>query len=220
MTSKIAVIDYGHGNLRSMVNALSHVVGEPVILSADPAELARAERLVLPGVGAFGACAASLRRTQLDEVVVAAVRGGTPLLGVCVGMQVMADVGHEFGEHKGMGIVSGSVQRLDAAVHTGLRRAPKLPHVGFAPLDIEPHALWQGFVAEPKMYFVHSFAFAPTHAEHVLAQCAYAAWHDPERVVTFCAAVQKNNVVGVQFHPERSGKDGIEFLHNFVQWTP
>lgn len=201
----VALIDYGAGNLRSAAKALEAAGAADVCVTADPDVVRRAERVVLPGVGAFGACAAALRAIAgLEEALSEAVRGrGRPFLGICVGMQLMADEGHEFGVHRGLGWVPGSVRRMQPA---GL----KVPQIGWN--QVEPGPCGDGLLAPGYAYFVHSYAFAAAEAGDVAARTDYGA--------PITAAVRRDTMLGVQFHPEKSQGYGLDFLSRFLAWKP
>lgn len=199
----LALIDYGAGNLHSVENALRAVGCEDLAVTADPDVVARADRIVLPGVGAFGACAAALRGVPgLVEAMERRVRAeGAPFLGVCVGMQLMADVGEEMGMHPGLGWIAGSVARL-APTHA----SAKVPHMGWN--DVVPTAAHP--LLEPgEAYFLHSFAF--TGADVV------ATTHHDGPVT---AAIARDTMLGVQFHPEKSQRYGLALLERFLAWRP
>lgn len=203
MSARVVVVDYEMGNLRSIANAL-RVVGGDVVTSADPDVIARADRLVLPGVGAFGASVDNLRARGLDAAIHAHVDGGRPFLGICLGFQVLFDVGLEHGEHTGLGLFRGTVRRFDTALH--------VPHVGWNGIQAaRPHALLAGLADGTPMYFVHSYHPAQVLAAEVLATAEYDG--------AFCCAVARDNVAGTQFHPEKSGPDGLRLLANFLAWS-
>lgn len=204
----VAVIDYGAGNLHSVRHALELVGGE-VIVTSRPDDLCDAERIVLPGVGAFGECAAGLRAAGFVEPLEEHVRRrGKPLLGICVGMQLLAREGHEMGVHPGLGWMPAVVRRLSSEAH-GL----KVPHVGWN--DIEPigdSPLFKGFRRGPTFYFTHSYHLALEDPSYEAAACGYG-----ER---FTAVVQWDNIVATQFHPEKSQDNGLTLLENFLSWAP
>jgi imidazole glycerol-phosphate synthase subunit HisH len=200
------IIDYGIGNLRSVEKALE-MVGADVIRTDDPAAIARAERLVLPGVGAFGACAAEIRRRGLEQPILDAVERGIPLLGVCVGMQLLFDLSEEMGEHRGLGLLQGRVIRFEAP----LEGPPlKVPHMGWNPVEIvRDTPLTGGLDGAPHYYFVHSYHAAPENESDILGLTDYG--------VRFASMVHRDNVYGVQFHPEKSQAAGLAILRNFSQ---
>ncbi len=211
----LALIDYGSGNLRSAEKALRKVAADmlnapEVVVTADPGLVARADQIVLPGVGAFAACKSALdARDGLTEAIVEAVRvRGAPFLGVCVGMQLMATRGLEFGVTSGLDWIAGEVRAL-----APLDRRCKIPHMGWNALDGErPAGLFVGFSPGAHMYFTHSFAFFPDEEADV------SAWSDHGG--RFPAAVQRGNLAGVQFHPEKSQGAGLRLLGNFLAWRP
>jgi len=216
--STVALIDYGSGNLRSAEKALIRATATlphacEVVVTDDPQVLARADRLMLPGVGAFAACMAALKgRPGVIEAITEAVQTrGAPFLGVCVGMQLLATLGLEFGAHAGLGWISGEVRRLEPTTP-----AAKVPHVGWNDVDATPHPLFQGLIKasgeQPQMYFTHSFAFHPDLPHDALATTDHGG--------VFVSAVAKANVAGVQFHPEKSQGAGLQLIANFLEWRP
>ena len=210
----VALIDYGSGNLRSAEKALRHAAeglsgSVDIIVTADPDIVARADRLVLPGVGAFAACmdALSAREGLIPAMGEAALTRGAPFLGICVGMQLLADRGLEFGETKGLGWIPGDVARLHPS-----DPAAKIPHMGWNALEaVADHPLLKGLGEGAHMYFTHSFAFTPADPSHVIASVDHGG--------RFAAAVARNNIMGVQFHPEKSQSQGLRLLANFLE-TP
>jgi glutamine amidotransferase len=211
----IALIDYGSGNLRSAEKALVRASAEiatpcAIHTTADPEAIARADAIVLPGVGAFAACLGLLdAKAGLREAICAAVRRrGAPFLGVCVGMQLMASAGLEFGETPGLDWIAGEVRRLQPS-----DRRYKVPHMGWNELDgVTGHPVFAGAAPGTHMYFTHSFAYYPIDERDV------AAWTDHGGA--FPAAVARGNLVGVQFHPEKSQAAGLRLLANFLEWRP
>lgn len=199
----IALIDYGAGNLRSAARALEAAGARGVAVTADPALVRRADRIVLPGVGAFGACASALRAVPgLEETLREAVEGRRiPFLGICVGMQLMAEWGHEFGVHPGLGWVAGSVRRMDPP---GL----KVPQIGWN--EVRPTG--PGLIQPGHAYFVHSYALEPAEPADIAATVDYGG----PRV----AAVCRGNCLGVQFHPEKSQAYGLALLARWLDWRP
>jgi glutamine amidotransferase len=199
----LALIDYGAGNLHSVENALRTAGCADLAVTADPDAVARAERIVLPGVGAFGACAAALR--AVDGMVEALERRviaqGTPFLGICVGMQLMADTGEELGLHKGLGWVRGAVRRIEPD-----DMAAKIPHMGWN--DVQP-AADHPLIEPGEAYFLHSYAF---EGADVLATTDHAG--------PVTAAIGRDNLLGVQFHPEKSQRYGLALLERFLEWRP
>jgi glutamine amidotransferase len=207
----VALIDYGSGNLRSAEKALVRAAGgdAQIIVTSDPDQVAGADRIVLPGVGAFAACMRALgERPGLIEAMTVAVRQkGAPFLGVCVGMQLLASRGLEFGETAGLGWIPGDVRRIEPA-----DPAAKVPHMGWNALtDLSGPALITA-IGDAPMYFTHSFAFHPTDPADVAAYVDHGG--------RFPAAVARGNVAGVQFHPEKSQSAGIALLARFLEWRP
>lgn len=211
----LALIDYGSGNLRSAQNALLRAVsatpgGAEIAVTSDPETVARADRVVLPGVGAFAACRnALMARPGLVEAITQAVHTrGVPFLGVCVGMQLLATRGLEFGETPGLGWIPGEVRRLEPA-----DPAAKVPHMGWNAIrDVSAAGAELGLVEDAAMYFTHSFAY------HAADLADVAAWTDHGGPVA--AAVARGNVAGVQFHPEKSQSSGLSLLARFLEWRP
>ena len=208
----VALIDYGSGNLRSAEKALRRVSREraEIVVTSDPDAVARADRIVLPGVGAFAACMAHLReRDGLVEAMTQAVKDrGAPFLGVCVGMQLLATRGLEFGETPGLGWIEGDVVRMEPA-----NPALKVPHMGWNALEVaRGHPLLEGEPQGAHMYFTHSFALKPANPDDVVAFADHGG--------LFVAAVARDNVAGVQFHPEKSQAAGLKLLANFLEWRP
>ena len=210
----VALIDYGSGNLRSAEKALRRAaegLGRPVdiVVTADPDVVARADRLVLPGVGAFAACmgALSARDGLIAAMTEATLARGRPFLGICVGMQLLADRGLEFGETPGLGWIAGDVARLAPT-----DPAAKIPHMGWNALeDLADQPLLAGLGEGAHMYFTHSFAFTPADPSQVIASVDHGG--------RFAAAVARNNIMGVQFHPEKSQTQGLRLLANFLETT-
>lgn len=195
----VAVLDYGIGNLHSAHKALERV-GADARLTDDPGLIADADAVVLPGVGAFGACMAALRATGLDDAARHAAASGRPFLGICVGMQLLAEGSEESPGVEGLGILPVEVVRIPGPV--------KLPQMQWNAVEVlRPHPIFDGVGSPPWMYFVHSFAMVD--GPSTIATCDYGG-----RVV---AAVARDNVVAVQFHPEKSGRFGLHLLANFVE---
>lgn len=205
------IIDYGIGNLRSLEKALEHV-GVQARRTDDAEAVATAERLVLPGVGAFGACVGEIRQRGLEEPIREAAGKGVPLLGVCVGMQLLFETGEERGTHRGLGLLPGRVVRFDFGTNgAGAEgKKVKVPHMGWnqtVPTRAVP--LLDGIAGEAYFYFVHSYHADPTHTGDVLATTTYGG-------AAFPAMVHRGNVFGVQFHPEKSQASGLRLLKNFA----
>jgi glutamine amidotransferase len=201
----LALIDYGAGNLRSAENALRAAGATEVTVTADPGIVRRADRIVLPGVGAFGQCIGAIRACPgLEEALGEAVLArGRPFLGICVGMQLLASSGHEFGTHAGLGWIPGEVRRLEPA-----DPALRIPHMGWNAVTVAR----PGLVEAGYGYFVHSYAFHATNASDVLATTDHGG--------PVTAAVGRGNILGVQFHPEKSQAWGLAFLGRFLAWKP
>ena len=210
----VALIDYGSGNVHSAAGALNEAARRAgltiaVINTADPATIARASRILLPGVGHYADCAANLHaRPGLVAALESAVLARkTPFLGICVGMQLLADTGLEDGETPGLGWIPGIVDRITPG--PGLR----VPHVGWNGLAIpRPHALLAGLGPDPHTYFTHSYVIRPDDPAHVAATTEYGA--------PFTSAVARDNIFGTQFHPEMSQRVGLQLLANFLEWKP
>ncbi len=212
---RIALIDYGSGNLRSAEKALQTVArtlaGErEIVATADPDYIARADRLVLPGVGAFKACmdALTIRYGLVEAMNVAVRERGAPFLGVCVGMQLLASRGLEFGAHEGLGWIPGEVKILKPKDPHA-----KIPHMGWNALELErPHPLFEGMGDQTDMYFTHSYAMTPADPSATVASVDHGG--------RFAAAVALDNVAGVQFHPEKSQANGLALIGRFLEWRP
>ena len=199
----IAIIDYQMGNLRSVQKGFEKV-GNPAIITSDPAELARAERIVLPGVGAFGDAIAELQRRDLVQPIKDAIAAGKPFLGICLGLQLLFDVGYEGGEFEGLGILRGKCVRFD------LPRELKVPHMGWNGGRIllpAPHLA--GIADGAFFYFVHSYYVVPEDRSVIAIEADYGG--------PFCAAVWRENLFATQFHPEKSQADGLRLLKNFAE---
>ena len=200
----IAIVDYGVGNLFSLESSFN-AIGRPVVVTGDAAMLRKAERIVLPGVGAFGDAADKLRATGLDEAVKAEAAAGKPLLGICLGMQMLFDKSYEYGEHAGLGLVPGAVRPIADVIPADY----KIPHIGWnALLFQKPTPLFRYIREGDCVYFVHSYA-AMECEESVVAAAEYGP--------LLTAAVQRDNVFGCQFHPEKSGNVGLNILRAFCE---
>jgi glutamine amidotransferase len=200
MTTRIAIVDYGMGNLRSVEKALEHV-GATATISHDPGEVGAADGVILPGVGAFPRAMERIRERGLDELIAERRLAGVPILGICLGLQLLFDSTTELGGAAGLGLFSGEVGELAAE---GL----KVPHIGWSPVRWEKESrLAEGIDSETPFYFVHSFAPRPG-ADELLGSAAYGA--------RFACAAERENVFGVQFHPEKSSAAGLRLLSNFA----
>jgi glutamine amidotransferase len=198
----IAIIDYGMGNLRSVQKALE-AVGHAAEVTCDPDRVRKADRVILPGVSAFGDAIAELRRTGLGEAFADVVAAGRPCLGVCLGLQLLFDVSYEDGEHTGLGLLRGKVARFEPI--PGL----KVPHMGWNTLRIrQPAPIFEGLEPEPSVYFVHSYRALPDDPAVIAAEADYP---DP-----FAAAVWRDNLMACQFHPEKSQRVGLAMYANFA----
>jgi glutamine amidotransferase len=209
---RVALIDYGSGNLRSAEKALIRVAEgkAEIVVTDDPETIARADRVVLPGVGAFAACMAALQaRDGVIEAMTEAVRGkGAPFLGICVGMQLLATRGLEFGETAGLDWIAGDVKKLEPT-----DPAIKIPHMGWNTLTgVADHPLFAPLAGGEAVYFTHSFAIFPRDTADATAYVEHGG--------RFPAAVARGNVAGVQFHPEKSQKPGLALLQRFLEWRP
>ena len=205
----VTVVDYGVGNLHSVARALEHC-GATVKIISDPQSIRRADRVVLPGVGAFGDCINELVFRGMDVAIRDFVATGRPLLGICVGMQVLFTRGTEFGGHLGLGLISGAVIAIPRSKADGTNR--RIPHVGWASLSLSPDnsPIMKGTIQNAAAYFVHSFHAAPLDPKVVVASTNYEGFE-------ICAAVADGNVFGCQFHPEKSGPVGLGILRNFMR---
>lgn len=195
----IVIIDYGVGNLRSVQNGFAEA-GFTTVISGDPKEIEAADGLVLPGVGAFGQAMESLRSDGLDQVIQRQVAKGVPLLGICLGLQLLFDRSEEMGEHQGLGLIAGDVVLF--------RGELKVPQIGWNQLEIKrEHPLLDGIKDGDYFYFVHSYYASPADQNVLLASSDYG--------LPFPAVVQQGNVFGIQFHPEKSSRLGLKILANY-----
>jgi len=203
VTGPVALIDYGAGNLQSVKNALKAAGAEDIRVTADPAEVLSADRIVLPGVGAFAHCMDALSAIpgMVEALNEATGPSAKPFLGICVGMQLMADAGEEHGRHAGLGWVKGTVRRIETADPT-----VKIPHMGWN--DVVPSAP-HPLIEAGEAYFLHSYAF---DGDDVLATTQHGG--------PVVAAIGRDNRVGVQFHPEKSQRFGLALLSRFLEWRP
>lgn len=212
----VVIVDYGSGNLRSAAKAFERAIAEAglddaVVVSSDPHAVAKADRVVLPGVGAFGDCKRGLEALPgmietLQQVVLDA---GRPFLGICVGMQLLASIGREHGNHAGLGWISGEVALLPVAADS-----LKIPHMGWNNLILNApeHPLLAGIAPGAHAYFVHSYVFQPENPAEVLAAVDYGG--------EVTAVIGRDNIVGTQFHPEKSQRTGLRLIGNFLRWRP
>jgi glutamine amidotransferase len=215
----VAIVDYGSGNLRSAAKAFERAareagLDERVLVTASPHDVAAADRIVLPGVGAFADCRAGLFGVpgMVDVLKQEVIARGKPFLGICVGMQLMATRGVEYGIHAGLDWVPGDVVRIVAAAD-GHGGHLKIPHMGWNELsDLKPHALLEGISPREHAYFVHSFQLKATRPDTVLAVTDYGG--------PITAVVGRDNLAGTQFHPEKSQTAGLRLIANFLRWKP
>jgi len=224
----IAIIDYGMANLRSVEKALARVGGSPVI-TGDPEVIARAERVVLPGVGAFCACMSNLNARGLNQAVVQAIHSGKPFLGICVGLQMLFDTSSEMGLNTGLSLLPGRVVKFFEeqpptqpviSENLGARLASsecdrelKVPHMGWNVLDVKKESqILCGLEAGSRVYFVHSYYPIPSDPSIISGVSDYGG--------EFCCAVESGNIAATQFHPEKSGAIGLQILRNFLAWNP
>ncbi len=215
MSKTLAIIDYGSGNLRSAEKAFARVAtesgsGHEVRVTSEPDEVASAERIVLPGVGAFGDCMGGLSAIPglVDVLRERVLQKGTPFLGICVGMQLLATTGREHGEHQGLGWIEGEVTRI-----TPSDPDLKIPHMGWNELtQVKPHALLEGLPVGAHAYFVHSYGFRPKSQDALFATTDYAG--------AISALIGRDNIAGTQFHPEKSQAVGLALIGRFLAWRP
>ena len=199
----IAVIDYGVGNLFSLCSSLERI-GTEAVVTADPEVIAKADKLILPGVGAFADAAQKLRDSGLDVLICEQVAKGKEIMGICLGMQMLFEKSYEFGEHKGLGLLKGSVIPMEGTIPPEL----KIPHIGWNALHFKPSKLLRYIKEGDFVYFVHSF-YATDCEESVIATTEYGK--------ELTAVVQQGNVMGCQFHPEKSGQVGLQILRAFCE---
>ena len=209
MAEAIALVDYGAGNLQSVHNALKAAGAQRVAVTADPAIVLGARRIVLPGVGSFRACMEGLLAIpgMVDALEQRVLRDGVPFLGVCVGMQLLATRGLEHGETRGLGWISGEVkliERTDPAI--------KVPHMGWNDVEPTPHHDGAELIEPGEAYFLHSYHFQPDSGRHVAAMTDHGGG--------LVAAVARDNILGVQFHPEKSQRYGLDLMARFLDWQP
>ena len=205
----IVVIDYGIGNVKSMMNALTDL-DVCTILTNNKQKIMQSDGLILPGVGAFAKGMENLKKFDLIDILNKFVESGKPLLGVCLGMQMLLDESEEFEITKGLGFINGKVKKM----HIDINSKDKLPHVSWNELIEPDQEKWENTILKDvspysDVYFVHSYISIPDKKQDVLAQCEYGGYK-------FCAALNKKNVYGTQFHPEKSAKVGQQILNNFI----
>lgn len=205
----IALIDYGAGNLHSVHNALNAAGAGGVVVTADPKVVRNADRIVLPGVGAFKACADGLTSIPglVDALETRVLTDGVPFLGICVGLQLLAARGLEHGETAGLGWIDGEVRKIERG-----NADIKVPHMGWNTVASTHHKDGSELIEEGEAYFLHSYHFVPTHQHDIAAMTDHGG--------PLVAAVARDNILGVQFHPEKSQKYGLELLARFLDWNP
>ncbi|MBI4756489.1 MAG: imidazole glycerol phosphate synthase subunit HisH [Betaproteobacteria bacterium] len=211
--NRVAIVDYGMGNLRSVAKAIEHVAPDAaVIVTADPRELAAADRVVVPGQGAMPDCMRELDARGLRPAVIEAARG-KPFLGICIGLQMLFEHSDEGGV-SGLGILPGAVHRFPREALTGADGVRlKVPHMGWNEVNqAEPHALWEGIADATRFYFVHSYYVEAARPEFIAGYTVYG--------LPFTSAVAHDNIFAVQFHPEKSAQGGLALLGNFMRWKP
>ena len=207
----VVIVDYGVVNLKNIFRGIESVGGNPTI-SSSPSEIAKADKLIVPGVGAFGSGIQELKSSGLDDAVKDFAGSQKPLLGICLGMQIFLTTGSEYGHHAGLNLVSGTVESIPSA-KVGSKR--KIPHIGWSAIECPTHLPnWNNTCLEKTdigsfVYFNHSFVAFPACQSHILALCKYDG-------VVLTAAIKKDNVTGLQFHPERSGLVGLKILQQFI----
>ena len=210
--NRVTVIDYGIVNLKNIIRAVEHVGGD-VDVCSDPEQLVKADRVIFPGVGAFESGVKEMRTRGLDDAMRLFASSGKPILGICLGMQMLLESSNEYGEHKGLGLFPGQVRLIPTDDEIG--RTRKIPHIGWNAVNKPfPDTSWVGTCLQSTregtfFYFVHSYSALPDTASHILAQCVYQG-------VTLIAAIRKDNITGLQFHPERSGPSGLLVLKQFL----
>jgi len=208
----IGLINYGMGNLHSVAKALEKAGGR-VELVSDAEKLNDYDRIVLPGVGAFRDCAGALQDTGMDAALKTALASGTPFLGICLGMQVLMDVSYEFGRYPGLGLIPGAVKSFP---EDHPQQGYKIPHMGWNDVTLSSEKSVHPVLAPlagQQVYYVHSYCCMPENPDHLLAACSYGGY-------PFAAAIGHDNILAVQFHPEKSQKAGLSMLEAFLQWQP
>lgn len=201
----IAIVDYGVGNLFSLCSSLD-MIGAETVVTSNADEIKKCDKIILPGVGAFSDAAEKLRNSGLDKVIIEEAKNGKKIFGICLGMQMLFEKSYEYGEHKGLGLLKGSVVPMQGYIPDGL----KIPHIGWNALHfVKNHPLFKYIKKDDHVYFVHSY-FATDCEESILATAEYGK--------ELTAAVAYKNVAGMQFHPEKSGEVGLNILRAFCEW--
>ena len=209
--NNVVIVDYGLGNLRSIQRGLDKV-GAKVIISSDLEVITKADRLVLPGVGAFKAGMAGVQKADLVDVIQGFVKTGNTLLGICLGMQMLLEQSEEHGKHEGLGLIPGVVKEIPESTKGKFSR--KIPHIGWTKLHPSESKDWRGSCLEDVevgeyFYFVHSFMAVPSNPKHCIANCLYGG-------ISIPAIIGRGNIFGCQFHPEKSGTIGLKILRRFL----
>ena len=200
----IAIIDYGVGNLFSLKSSFG-AIGHEAVITSDESVIAEANKIILPGVGAFADAAMKLKDSKMADVVVKEAENGKPLMGICLGMQLLFEKSYEYGEHEGLGLIKGNVRPIADVIEPGL----KIPHIGWNPLIFKkPSPIFKYINEGDCVYFVHSY-YAADCDENVIAEAEYS--------VNLTAAVARDNIYGCQFHPEKSGEVGLKILKAFCE---
>lgn len=200
----IAIIDYGVGNLFSLKSSFG-AIGHEAVITSDESVIAEADKIILPGVGAFADAAMKLKDSKMADVVVKEAENGKPLMGICLGMQLLFEKSYEYGEHEGLGLIKGNVRPIADVIEPGL----KIPHIGWNPLIFrKPSPIFKYINEGDCVYFVHSY-YAADCDENVIAEAEYS--------VNLTAAVARDNIYGCQFHPEKSGEVGLKILKAFCE---
>lgn len=213
MTTKpsVAVIDYGMGNLHSVESALAHVCDHDIWVTSDPDVVAKADRVLFPGVGAIGDCMSEIRRLEFDQLLQEQIATGKPVLCICVGMQALMTSSEENNGVVCIDVLPGSVRFFGHDLKDEKGNVLKVPHMGWNQVGQHQHSLWKGIPQNSRFYFVHSYYVEAANSSQVLATCDYG--------LEFCAAIGEKNLFAVQFHPEKSHTAGLQLLHNFVRWN-
>ena len=205
---EIAIVDYQMGNLRSVQKALEHA-GASATVTSDPDEIARANKVILPGVGAFGDAIRELRARNLVEPIVESIHAGKPFLGICMGMQVLLEQSEENDGTSCLGLYEGSVKSFRR--HVDPQEKIKVPHMGWNAIQQkQEHPLWSGIPQDSYFYFVHSYFVQPTDSEYAIGRTDYG--------LEFASVIASDNVFAMQCHPEKSASNGLRLLANFIQW--
>lgn len=211
MKDRIAIVDYGMANLYSVKRAIEVSGASNVYVSGDATDISNADKLILPGVGAFEDGMQGLRDRNLINTIIDAAKIGKPILGICLGMQMLATFSEEYGTHSGLDVIPGGVKAIPTTSIDG--RTIKVPFIGWSPVTIETNRNqsenYLHNIGDGEVYLVHSYQFVPSNVNHVLATYMY----EGHRIT---AAIGINNIIGLQFHPEKSGKVGLNILRNFI----